>query len=192
MPQRRRRPRLLCTSGARPIGGFLMATAGQPRQCYQRSMRNPARASRSFNSVIRLSLAGTMFATVVKRRWSSLTARHGWFGCAVRGLLHGGETCRVRVAERRRAPRTLSCHFAVCLQCHAGRHSALPAVSVHPALRVGISGAEMISQAEGSTAVKVSVVPRSRQHETTSGRRERTWIQQQLASPVVLSGIRVG
>ena len=69
--------------------------------------------------------------------------------------------------------RTLSCHFAVCLQCHAGRHSALPAVSVHPASRVGISGAEMISQAEGSTAVKVSVVPRSRQHETTSGRRER-------------------
>ena len=67
-------------------------------------MRNPARASRSLNSVIRLSLVGTMFATVVKRRWSSLTARHGWFGCAVHGLLHGGETCRVRVAERRRAP----------------------------------------------------------------------------------------
>ena len=42
------------------------------------------------------------------------------------------------------------------------------------------------------TAVKVSVVPRSRQHETTSGVRERTWIQQQLASPVVLSGIRMG
>ena len=42
------------------------------------------------------------------------------------------------------------------------------------------------------TAVKVSVVPRSRQHETTSGERERTWIQQQLASPVVLSGISMG
>ena len=46
-------------------------------------------------------------------------------GCAVRGLLHGGETSRVRVAERRRASRTPSCHFAVCLQCHAGRQSAL-------------------------------------------------------------------
>ena len=155
MPQRRRRPRLLCTSRALPTGGFLMATAGQPRQCYQRSIRNPARASRSFNSVIRLSLAGTMFATVVTRRWSSLTVRHGWFVCAVRGLLHGGETCRVRVAERSTSPRTPSCHFAVCLQCHAGRHSALhwgvtraphSAVSVHPALRVGISGAEMIGQ----------------------------------------------
>ena len=106
MPQRRRRPRLLSASRARPTGGFLIATAGQPRQCYQRSIRNPARASRSFNSVIRLSLAGTMFATVVARRWFSLTVRHGWFGCAVRGLLHGGEICRVRVAEWRHAPRT--------------------------------------------------------------------------------------
>ena len=77
------------------------------------------------NSVIRLSLAGTMFATVVTWRWSSFTVRHGWFGCAVHGLLHGGETCRVRVAERRRALRTPLCHFPVCLQCHAGRHSAL-------------------------------------------------------------------
>ena len=86
MPQRRRRPRHLCASRARPTGGFRMATAGQPRQCYQRSIRNPARASRSFNSVIRLSLAGTMFATVVTRRWSSLTVRHGWL--AVRSVAY--------------------------------------------------------------------------------------------------------
>ena len=105
------------------------------------------------NFVIWLS-SGTLFATVVTRRWSSFTVRHGWFGCAVRGLLHGGETCRIRVAERRRAPRTPSCHFAVCLQLSrgpplrtsVGRHACPTplAVIVHPALRVGIIGAEMI------------------------------------------------
>ena len=69
--------------------------------------------SRTATAVVRLSLAGTMFATVVTRRLSSLTLRHGWFGCAVRGLLHGGETCRVRVAERRRVPG----HFRATLPC---------------------------------------------------------------------------
>ena len=37
IPQRRRRLKLLCTSRAPPSGNFLMATAGQPQQSYQRS-----------------------------------------------------------------------------------------------------------------------------------------------------------
>ena len=131
----------------------MMVTAGQPRQCYRRSIRNPARACRSFNSVIWLSLAGTMFATVVTRRWSSLTVYHGCL--AVRSVayfmeerpvvfewqngdvLPGRATCRV-LAMSRGPPLRTSVGRCAC--------PTPSAVSVHPALRVGISGAELIGQ----------------------------------------------
>ena len=76
-------------------------------------------------------------------------------GCTVRGLIHGGETCRARVVELRRAPWTPSCHLPCACNVargatpHFSGASCVPtpsAVSFDPALRVGISGAEMISQ----------------------------------------------
>ena len=73
---------------------------------------------------------------------------------------HGGETCRVHVAERRRAPHrrhvgdALSGHLRALRRVHAslrgpplrtsvGRHTGPKplAVSAHPALRIGIIGA---------------------------------------------------
>ena len=124
MPQRRRRPRLWCTSRALPTGGFLMVTAGQPRQCYRRSIRNPARACRSFNSVIWLSLAGTMFATVVTMRclrWRftmDVWLCDPWLTSWRRDLSCSSgrtETCSLDTVVP----------LAVCFQCRAGRHSAL-------------------------------------------------------------------
>ena len=140
---------------ALPTGGFLMVTAGQPRQCYRRSIRNPARACRSFNSVIWLSLAGTMFATVVTRSWSSLTVYHGCLAVrsvayfmGERPVVFEWQNGDVLPGHRRATCRVLAMSRGPPLRSSVGR-CACPtpsAVSVHPALRVGISGAEMIGQ----------------------------------------------
>ena len=76
------------------------------------------------------------------------------FGYAIRVLLHGGETCRVRMAERRRAPDTVVPLVVIAMSRGPPLSTSMgccacptpSAVSVHLALRVGISGAELIGQ----------------------------------------------
>ena len=111
----------------------------------ERSIRNPARASRSFQ------LRHPAFIIWNDVRNSGDEALVFVDGTPWMVWLCGPWL----VAERRRAPRTPSCHFSVCLQCHAGRHSALQwGVTRAPHLRQSVftprcgsvSGAEMIGQ----------------------------------------------
>ena len=92
---------------------------------FQPEARRALRAVRACYAALGWSWEVTYNVATKEEALVFVYGTHGWFGCAVYGLLHGGETCRVRVAERRRAPRTPSCHFAVCLRHACSTPSAV-------------------------------------------------------------------